>query len=150
MSSCYYRLVFPPQLFPDYGRPLLIEIPQWAESRTFDALFSKYRGAQRRTFQDEEVRRVVCALSLIVKLWSFGCCTWATDAATLLDMSEPLECLSAGDLPVRKMRIFQLVYSKRFDEAHKELEQTCCVFGEDMILARMRIWLHALEGERKR
>jgi hypothetical protein len=85
-------------------------------------------------------------LSLIVKHWTFGYGSWAINAAYLLDNSEPLECLPADSLSVRKMRIFELAYQKRLDEAQRGLEQACSQFGEDTILARMRIWLHELEG----
>lgn len=129
----------------------LKEIPQWAESRTLDALLYKYRCLQwNREFQDEEVRRIVCGLSQIVRFWSFGKCAWATDAAALLDQSEPLEYLSASSLEVRKMRIFQMAYSKQYAEARRELEQAYGVFGEDAILVRMRVWLRELEIEHRR
>lgn len=127
------------------------EISQWAESRRLDALLYKYRCLQwRGEFQDEEVRRIVCSLSRIVKFWSFGYCSWAIDAATLLDQSEPLEALTIDSLEVAKMRIFQAAYQKQFDEAAWELEQAYGVFGEDAILVRMRVWLRELEIEHRR
>jgi hypothetical protein len=45
------------------------------------------------------------------------------------------------------MHIFELAYQKQFDEAQRELERACSRFGEDVILARMRIWLQELGDE---
>ncbi len=132
-----------------YIKPAL-QLPKWAESRSFRALFFKYSCVHERSFRHEEVRRVVSGLSLIIRLWSFGYCTWATDAVTLLDMHEPLEELAEGSLPVAKMRIFLLAYQKQFNEAHMALEQACLQFGEDALLRRMRVWLSDLAIEQRR
>lgn len=123
-------------------RPL---IPQWTESRSFRSLFSKYRNVQERPFQDAEVKRVVCGLSLIIRLWSFGLCSWATDAATLLDQSEPLEALTMDSLEVAKMRVFWLAYRKQFDEAKTVLSQAIADYPDEPLLMRMRSWLQALK-----
>jgi len=125
----------------------LIEIPKWAESRTFRALFYKYSRVHERSFAHAEVRRIIFGLSLIIKHYAFGYCSWATDAVTLLDRAEPLEDLADDSLPVREMSIFLLAYREQFDEAHHELEQACLHFGEDALLKRMRIWLCNLEIE---
>lgn len=106
-------------------------LPEYASSKSLDAMTYRYCSMHERLFNDTEVAHVVGGLSLIVRHWRFGHHAWAVNAALLLSKSEPLETLTMNDLAVYKMRIFRYVYDKHYDNALKLLDLVEGVWGQD-------------------
>lgn len=106
-----------------------------------DKLLLKYRAPAKlyaRSWQSDEVRDVAVALALIVRNYAFfGYDGPAVDAATLLEQSEPLECLTADDLAVKKMRAVAHAVDQRYDEALRILDPLMLEYAEDKVICRL-------------
>lgn len=106
-------------------------------------LLAKYRALHAlsaRSWQSDEVRSVVFALSLIVRQYSFGFCDAAINAALLLEQSEPLEQLTADDLAVKKMRALALCTRQHYDEALHILDPLSMSHADDCFIRRLHTY----------
>jgi hypothetical protein len=120
-------------------------ITQFAQSRSLEAIYQKYGCPNRlliRPFEDEEIRRLVCRLSLMIKhacVGGYG--ITMLNAGYILERAEPLETLAYTDAPVYKMRALLLLHEGNYGEARHLVEEALAQYTGDLVLRRMQAWL---------
>jgi hypothetical protein len=128
-----------------HGSTSMKLITQFAQSRSLEAIYQKYGCPVRlgiRPFEDEEVRRLVCRLSLMIQhgyVGGYG--ITMLNAGYILERAEPLETLAYADVPVYKMRALLLLHEGNYGEARRLVDEALALYRGDLVLRRMAAWL---------